>query len=128
MVSLDTNFLIDLRKGEPTAVAKAKAIEESGEPKCVTAPVAAELLVGAHRFGGQQLERTRKLLESLVLLDADMEACEEAGRIGADLLSRGGTIGGVDLLVAAISKRHGQRLLTRDRAFSRVPGLTVEAY
>jgi tRNA(fMet)-specific endonuclease VapC len=128
MVSLDTTFLIDLRKGDPAALAKAKALEESGEPKCVTAPVAAELLIGGHRFGGSQLERTRELLGSFLLLEVDMESCEEAGRLGAALISRGETIGGVDLLVAAISKRHGQRLLTRDRAFARVPGLAVETY
>lgn len=125
---MDTSFLIDLRKGLPAAVAKAKAIEESGEPRCVTFPVAAELLIGAHRFGGAQLERTRELLGSLLLLETDMESCEEAGRLGAELISRGETMGGVDLLVAAISKRHGQRLLTRDRSFARVPGLAVETY
>lgn len=128
MVSLDTTFLIDLRKGEPAAAARARELEESGEPRCVTAPVAAELLIGAHRFGGAQLDRTRQLLHSLVLLDTDMESCEEAGRIGADLIARGETIGGVDLLVAAISKRHGQRLLTRERSFARVPGLAIEGY
>lgn len=127
-MSLDTTFLIDLRKGHPAAVAKAKSLEESGEPRCVTSPVAAELLIGAHRFGGTQLERTRELLGSLILLETDVESCEEAGRLGADLISRGETISGVDLLVAAISKRHGQRLLTRDMSFARVPGLAVETY
>jgi len=128
VVSLDTTFLIDLRRGHPAAVAKAKAIEASGEARCITAPVAAELLIGAHRFGGVSLERTRELLASLVLLETDMESCEEAGRLGADLIARGETLSGVDLLVAAISKRHGQRLLTRDRSFARVPGLAMETY
>ena len=128
VVSLDTTFLVDLRRGDSAAVAKAKALEEAGEPRCVTAPVAAELLIGANRFGGASLERTRLLLGSLLLLETDMESCEEAGRIGASLIARGETMSGVDLLVAAISKRHGQRLLTRDRSFVRVPGLTVETY
>ncbi|HKZ63963.1 MAG TPA: PIN domain-containing protein [Thermoplasmata archaeon] len=128
MVSLDTTFLIDLRKGVPVALLKAQALEEAGEPKCVTSPAAAELFVGAYRAGGAQLERTRMLLGSLVLLDADLEACEEAGRMGAELLARGEPLSANDLLIAAISKRHGQRLLTRDRTFVRVPGLTVESY
>ncbi len=67
-------------------------------------------------------------LESLILLPADMEACEEAGHLGAQLLARGETICGVDLLIAATSKRHGQRLLTRDRSLARVPGLSFETY
>lgn len=128
VVSLDTSFLIDLRRGDPAAVAKAKALEEAGELRCISAPVAAELLVGAHRFGGAQLERTRDLVRSLVLLATDVEACDEAGRMGAQLMARGEMISVSDLLVAAISKRHGHRLLTRDRALARVPGLAVETY
>ena len=58
----------------------------------------------------------------------DRQACEEAGRIGAELLGRGEMIGSADLFIAATSKRHGQRLLTRDRGFARVPGLTLETY
>ena len=58
----------------------------------------------------------------------DREACEEAGKIGAELLARGEAIGSADLFIAATSKRHGQRLLTRDRGFARVPGLVVESY
>jgi len=128
VVSLDTSFLVDLRKGTPGALLKAKELEESGEPKCVTSLAAAELLVGAYRAGGAQLARTRALLGSLVLLDADMEACEEAGRLGAELLARGEPVSAIDLLIAAVSKRHGQRLLTRDHVFARIPGLAVETY
>lgn len=128
MASLDTTFLIDLRKGSPEALIKARELEESGEPKCVTSPAAAEMLVGAFRAGGAQLERTRSLLGSLIFLDADMEACEEAGRLGAELLARGTPVSAVDLLIAAISKRHGQTLITRDRVFARIPGVAVESY
>jgi len=128
VVSLDTSFLVDLRKGTPGALLKAQELEDSGEPKCVTSVAAAEFLVGAYRAGGAQLARTRSLLGSLVLLDADMEACEESGRLGAELLARGEPVSVADLLIAAVSKRHGQRLLTRDQVFARIPGLTVETY
>ncbi|MFQ6013441.1 MAG: PIN domain-containing protein [Thermoplasmata archaeon] len=128
MVSLETTFLVDLRRGDPAAVAKARELEAAGETKCVTPPVAAELFLGAYRFGTEHVVRTQSLLASLVWLDMDREACEEAGRMGAELLARGEAIGAADLFIAATSKRHGHRLLTRDRAFPRVPGLTVEAY
>ncbi len=128
MVSLETTFLVDLRRGEPAAVAKAEVLEAARETKAVTPPVAAELFLGAHRFGAEHVERTRDLLASLVWLAMDQEACEEAGRIGAELMARGETLGEADLFIAATSMRHGHRLLTRDRAFARVPGLTVEAY
>lgn len=128
MVSLETTFLVDLLNGVPDAVARAKELEDAGEIKCVAGPAAAELLVGAYYIGGSNLVRGEELLNSLVLLEMDMEACHEAGRIGADLLSRGDGLGAADLLIAAISKRHGQRVLTRDRGFTKVRGLTVETY
>ncbi len=128
VVSLETTFLVDLLNGAPAAVARGRALDEAGEPKCVTAPAASELLVGAHYLGGPELARATALLDSLTLLDFDLEACHEAGHIGASLIARGETIGTTDLLIAAITKRHGQRLLTRDRGFARVQGLAVETY
>lgn len=128
IVSLETTFLVDLLRGVPAAVARGTALDEAGEPRCVTAPAASELLVGAHHLGGSELARATALLDSLTLLDFDLEACHEAGRIGASLIARGETIGTIDLLIAAITKRHGQRLLTRDIGFARVQGLGVEMY
>jgi len=126
--SLETTFLIDLLRKDPRAVARAQALEASGEPKCVTAPAAAEILIGAYLRGGQAPDRARELLASLVFLPFDHESCEEAGRLGAQLIAHGEEVPTPDLFIAAITKRHGQRLLTRDRSFARVPGLTVETY
>lgn len=128
MACLETSFLVDLLNGDPAAVERAKALQASGEPRYVTAPAAAEVLIGAHFIGGRELTKAQELLASLILLDFDLRACEEAGRIGADLAERGETIGAADLFIAAITRRHGQRLLTRDRAFARVRGLVVESY
>ena len=128
VVSLETTFLIDLLSGVPAAVSRAKALEKAGEPRCVTPPAAAELLIGAYYVGGQELTRAENLLDALLLLQFDREAYREAGQIGADLLSRGESLAATDLFIAAISKRHGQALLTRDRSFASVRGLTVETY
>lgn len=128
MVSLETTFLVDLLRGTPEAIARIRELEDAGEPKCVTPPAAAELLIGAHRIGGRELKRAEDLIDSLTLLEFDVEACEEAGRMGASLMTRGEPMSTVDLLIAAISKRHGQRVLTRDRGFARVRGLAVETY
>jgi len=128
MVSLETTFLVDLLNGVPAAVNRARDLEASGEPKCVTAPAAAEVLAGAYYMGGRDLSRAQALLDSLALLEFDWEACHEAGKIGADLLSRGEVLGAADLFIAAISRRHAHRLLTRDRSFARVRGLAIETY
>jgi predicted nucleic acid-binding protein len=128
MASLETTFLLDLLKDRSAAIQLAKRLDISREPRCVTAPAAAEVLIGAHLQGGRGLEKAKDLLDSLVLLDFDRESYTEAGRLGALLIERGEEMSTPDLFIAAISKRHGQRLITRDRAFSRIPGLSVETY
>jgi predicted nucleic acid-binding protein len=128
MVSLDSSFLIDLLAGTSRATAKAQELDGSGEPRFITAPAASEVLVGAYRLGGVYFSRTKALVDSLPLLPFDRPSCHEAGRLGAELASRGTPLGQSDLYIAAISLRHGERLLTRDRGFVQVPGLTIESY
>jgi len=86
------------------------------------------VLIGAYRLGGPYFERTKALVDGLPLLSFDRSCYHEAGRLGAELLKRGTPLGQGDLFVAAISMRYGERLLTSDRAFARVPGLAVETY
>jgi len=128
MVSLDSSFLIDLLAGEPRAVAKALELDRSAEPRYLTAPAAAEVMLGGYRLGGSYFERARQLIDGLPLLAFDRASYHQAGRLGAELLKRGLPIGQGDLFIASISLRHGERLLTNDRGFSRVPGLAVETY
>ena len=128
MVSLDSSFVIDLLAGRTPAVVKARELDGGGEPRFITPPAAAEVLVGAYHIGGVYLSRTRALVESLPVLPFDRLSQHEAGRLGAELLRRGVRLGASDLFIAAITMRHGERLLARDAAFGRVPGLAVEAY
>ncbi len=107
---------------------KARELEAAGEAKVIAPPAAAEVLSGAHRIGGEELAKARDMLQTLTLLPMDWEACEEAGKLAADLQVRGTTLGAVDLLIAAITKRHGHRLLTRDQSYARVRGLMIETY
>jgi predicted nucleic acid-binding protein len=128
VVSLDSSFVIDLLAGEPRAVEKAGELDRTGEPRWITAPAASEVLIGASRIGGAYLTRTRQLIDSLPLLPFDQASCHEAGRIGSELVSRGLSVSLADLFIAAITKHHGERLLTRDQSFVRIPGLAVEVY
>ena len=128
MVVLETDFLIDLLKGEEYAVTKAREIDESGEPKFVTPVSATEFLIGAHYIGGKYLKAAMELLSSLEILEFDLEACYVAGEIGATLAKEGKHIGVADTMIAGMVKRHGEKLLTRDEHYSRVKGLVVERY
>ncbi len=128
MVSLDSTFLIDLLRQVPSAVERLDRLEAAREPRFVTPPAAAEVLVGAHGFGGRSLLVAEEMLQSLHWLEFDWEACRLAGRIEAGLIVRGEPMGAADLFIAAVTLRHGHRLVTRDRGFARVPGLQVETY
>ena len=128
MVNLDSSFLIDLLAGEPRAVAKAVELDRSGVPRYVSAPAAAEVMIGAYRLGGAYFSRAKALIDGLPLLPFDRAAYHQAGRLGAELQRRGIPLGQGDLFIAAISIQQGERLLTHDRGFSRVPGLAVETY
>ncbi len=128
MVSLDSCFMIDLLGGDPGAVRRADELDATGQVKFVTAPAAAEVLLGGYYLGGQYLDRAQALVDRLGLLSFDRAAYHEAARIGAALLSAGTPIGQGDLFVAAISKRHGEAVLTRDHVFTRIPGLSVISY
>ena len=128
MVSLDSSFLIDLLAGERRAIEKARELDRTGEPRRIAAPAAAEVLIGGYRLGGAYFTRTRQLVDSLPHLPFDRAACHEAGRLGSILTERGTLVGAADLFIAAITLRHGERLLTRDQGFARIPGLAVESY
>jgi len=128
MASLDSTFPIDLLRRVPDAGDHLDRLESSREPRFVTPPAAAELLVRAHGIGGRSPRVAEELLHSLQRLDLDWEACRLAGRIEADPIARGEPMDAVDLFIAAVTLRHGQRLVTRDRGFARARGLPVETY
>lgn len=128
MVVLETDFLIDLLEGKEYAAQKAREIDETGESKYVTPVSAAEFLEGAHYIGGEYLTSALSLISSLEILDFDLEACDTAGEIGANLAKEGNPIGIADTMIAGIVKRHKKRLLTKDKHYMRVRGLMIEKY
>lgn len=128
MHCLDSSFIIDFSRKDPPALTKMTELKEAGERVAVPSVALAEILVGANRKGGPTLARTHRFLEFVDILPFDTETAAEAGRLGADSLSRGSPIVGVDLLIAATARYHRATLLTRDRIFATIPGLAVETY
>ncbi len=128
MVNLDTTFLVDFLHGVPSAVERFQRLESDRAVICVCAPAASEVMVGAAAGEERHRRAAEDLLGALNWLEFDWESCVLAGRIGAELSRRGEPLSAPDLFIAAISLRHHHPLLTQDRAFSRVPGLSVETY
>jgi tRNA(fMet)-specific endonuclease VapC len=128
MFLLDTNVCIHvLNNSSPAVVARFTA--ESPATLRLCSVVKAELL-----FGARKSNRVAKVLASLdqfykplVSYPFDDECAHEYGRIRADLDRAGTPIGGNDLMIAAIARRHDLSLVTHNvDEFTRVVGLAVE--
>jgi tRNA(fMet)-specific endonuclease VapC len=127
---LDTNACIGwLRHNQPQIVARIQAQTATNIVLCSV--VVAELLFGVERSEPAHRANTALRVEQLrrqfISLPFDDAAAEAYGRIRMDLAARGQTIGGNDMLIAAIALANGCTLVTHNTAeFSRVPGLVIE--
>ena len=105
------------------------ADREDGE-YFVCTTVVGELFFGASKSARPDANRRRVLglVEVAGLLPQDVEVAERYGAVKADLKGRGRPIPENDLWIAATALRHGVELLSRDRHFDEVEGLTVVAW
>lgn len=128
MYLLDTNVCIRILNGTSKAVIE-RFSRESPKTIRLCSVVKAELNYGARKSRDvsgvlQSLSAFFSPLESLPFDDA---SAEEYGAIRAQLEAGGTPIGGNDLLIAAIARRHDATLVTHDQGeFIRVAGLRVE--
>ena len=128
MKCLDSTFCIDLLKGQPAARARADELARMGERLAIAAPAVTEVLVGAFRQGGRRLSQALEFFAELEVLDVDEGITIEAARAGGECLRRGEPVVTTDLRMAATTKKHHDWLVSRDRGFAQIPGLTLEPY
>ena len=123
---LDTNTLSSYMRSAGDVVARVQA--EAPANIVLPAMVVFEVSYGLCRLGRQaQLAAFGRFVQSVPVLDFDLDAADEAARIRVHLESLGTPISLSDLLVAATARRHGCTLVTHNtREFSRVPDLVLE--
>lgn len=126
LLMLDTNAVSALVKGRAAALVPTLA----ARPACISVITEAELRYGlARRPVNADL---RLLLESLLrTIDIRPWTTETALRYGplrAQLEAIGKPLAPLDLLIAAHALSTGATLVTADRAFAQVPGLSIEEY
>lgn len=125
---LDTNICIYLIKHKPPQVFE-KLQEHNPDEICISAVTYAELVHGVEK--NKAVERNRLaltiLLSNIEILDFDMKAAEEYGRIRADLEKKGTPIGPLDMMIAGHAKSLGYTVVTNNVGeFKRVEGLKYE--
>lgn len=124
---LDTNVWIYYLKhiGSPV---EARLKSTPARDIAVCSVVWAELLYGARKYEKRQnrVARVQRALAPFHSFPFDDTAAHHYAEIRDDLETRGEVIGPNDLLIAAIARNHGLTLVSNNREFERVEGLTVE--
>lgn len=130
MACLDTSFLIDLLKGNPSVRELKEDLEQKEARICIASPSVMELWSGACRAKHlpKEKEKIIDLFESLNVLVFDMKSAQYAGEIEAALSSKGLPIETEDIMIAGIAMANGEMIVTGDEHFTRVPGLRVLKY
>jgi len=131
MVCLDTDFLVSFLRGVPAAKQKMESLLGAGEELATTPINATELFKGAFRMSNakRELEQVTGVLGSVTILDYGCECARRAGELMHALMKKGGYIGDMDCIIAAIAMVNSQVLVTRNiEHFERVPGLRIEKW
>jgi tRNA(fMet)-specific endonuclease VapC len=123
---LDTNTVSDLVRNPQGAV--AERVKSVGEADVATSIiVAAELRFGAAKRGSERLtSQLEAVLGALAVLPLECPADAVYGGVRARIERLGRPMGANELLIAAHAIAVGYTLVTDDRAFDRIPDLSLE--
>lgn len=130
MACLDTTFLVDLLRGKKEVSSLKDELSKSESILAVASPSIMELWLGACQAQAsvQEKEKINQLLLSLEILDLDEKSAKEAGEIEAGLFVKRQIIETEDIMIAAIAKIHGEKVVTRDNHYTKIDGLKVLKY
>lgn len=130
MVLVDTSFIVDLMRGDPEAVEKAKELEESSGEIHVPMPVIFELWEGIERSETslKEEDKVMRVLDSFLEISFDKEHAKIAGRKSGELVKEGVVLDPIDLMVGAMSICEGEALVTRDEDFEKISDTVIENY
>jgi predicted nucleic acid-binding protein len=131
-ILLDTCAVSELTRPTPNADVIAAMSASSGEDLFLSVLTIGELAHGVARLGhGKRRRELEAWLGALErdyadrILGIDVETARLCGEAAAEAQSEGRTIPAVDGLIAATARRHGLRVMTRNRADFEAAGATV---
>jgi tRNA(fMet)-specific endonuclease VapC len=127
---LDTNHAANMM-GDPDAL--RELLVRHGQPQdrfFISITVLSELYFAAYasRRQAQNLRSINHLLDHIPLLDFDVMAAEEYGRVKAELKVKGRPIPGTDAQIAAVARLHDLTVLSTDHHFQYVDNLQTESW
>ena len=124
---LDTNTVSDIARGR-SAKARNRLFQAASSDPCISAVTWGEVFFGLEKRPLAMTVRTAivDLVESLTIMSWGASEGSAYGTLRAAVEKMGNPIGNLDLLIAAHALTLGATLVTRDKAFHRIPGLRVE--
>ena len=126
---LDTDTCIDLMRGNPSVVHRAKSYSPS--QLSVSTITQYELEVGVRKCArpNQERKKVNMLLKSIGVVVFDRQAAIAAGEIRAGLEESGNRIGPYDILLAATAVSRAFTLVSANhREFSRIDALRLVSW
>jgi predicted nucleic acid-binding protein len=124
-VLLDTTVVIDLLRGRPGAIARLRALRESGDLPYVCAITVEETVRGLRP---REDEHARGLFSGLRTVVLDDQEGWKAGEWRREFAVRGRTLSQADCLVAAAALSVGGRLATGNPRDFPMEGLSVDQW
>jgi predicted nucleic acid-binding protein len=125
---LDTNHLGAAVKPESPVRQRIRWMKSKGATLGTCVPALCELAVGAHQVRDPATYRKAlsRLLTALRIWGLDEQTAALYGDVYHQLRQRGLVCSQVDIMLAALARQLGLILLTSDRDFDPLPGLTTE--
>ncbi len=130
MTCLETTFLIDILLGKKEINELKDELSKTEPLLTIAAPSIMEIWMGASisKQPDSKKDKINELISSFTILSLDEKSAKEAGEIEADLMKKGEIIETEDMMIAAIAKANGEKLVTRDEHYVRIPGLRILKY
>ena len=120
---LDTNVIIRIIKGDKAVAEQARKLKSIH----TSAVVLGELLFGSEKSHQSQSNREKymQFCLSYQVLDVTKEVASKYGKLKCELQSLGDIIPENDMWIAATAITNNMVVVTQDRHFEHIPGLTV---
>lgn len=122
-ILLDTNIVIELFKGNPSVTASLEIYISINIPFAVLG----ELQLGAYRSSDpkKHIKQVNDFLNNCSVLNADSVTANNYALIKTALLNKGKPIPENDIWIAAIAKQYDLDLVTKDKHFNEIEGLSI---
>ena len=130
VVLLDTSVVVAAERGK---LDLDRLVSSVAARVAISAITASELVLGVlRRPAGLARARGERdvaaMLSVLPVVPVDLEVARVHAALRAELGGRGLELGAHDMLIGATALAHDFELATRDRAFTRIPGLVVHCW